>query len=170
MPTKSVKSKKTTISMDKVNCGRKVNIETELQKLKTLQAQRKQLDAQIQGILKKADEPVKQDDICTRRRNVLFVDFDEYGNRLSKDENYYLTNEMSIIADTSFDSEHECESYFDEAETIDDALARMDSIIKIAKDFKEKLLEAQKHGCDRLIDSHYCKPEDFEFIDEVTKD
>lgn len=167
MPTSKHKittnSKKTTVPLKKVNCGQKGEVESDLQRLKMLVAQHNQIKAQIFEILKKADKPVDQDEFCTRRRNVLFVNFSEYGTKMNQKEGYSINNGLYAEPYKVFDSEHEGEIYFEYDETIDNAIARMDSIINVANDFKKRLKEAQDHGCDRLIDKNYCSETDFEF-------
>lgn len=161
----TTKSKKTTIPLKKVNCGQKSEAEVDWQKLKVLTAQQKQIKAQILEILKKADKPVVQDEFCTRRRNVLFVDFAEYATKMYQKEGYTIGDGLHAEPHHSFDSEHDGEVYFGDDETIDNAIARMDSIINVANDFKKRLQEAQNHGCERLIDKNYCSETDFEFRD-----
>lgn len=161
----TTKSKKTTIPLKKVNCGQKGEVELDWQKLKVLTAQQKQIKAQIMAIWKKADKPVVQDEFCTRRRNVLFVDFAEYATKMFQKEGYTMNNSLTVEPHHLFDSEHDGEVYFDEDETIDNAIARMDSIINVANDFKKRLQEAQDHGCERLIDKNYSSETDFEFKD-----
>jgi predicted DNA binding protein len=161
----TTKSKKTTIPLKKVNCGQKGEVELDWQKLKVLTAQQKQIKAQILAIWKKADKPVVQDEFCTRRRNVLFVDFAEYATKMNQKEGYSISNGLYADPYKGFDSEHDSVVYFDDDETIDNAIARMDSIINVANDFKKRLQEAQDHGCERLIDKNYCSETDFEFQD-----
>lgn len=161
----TTKTKKTTIPLKKVNCGQKGEVESDLQRLKTLTAQQKQIKAQILEILLKADKPVAQDEFCTRRRNVLFVDFAEYGNKMNQQEGYSIDDGLRAEPYHAFDAAHDGEIYFDDDETIDNAIARMDSIINVANDFKKRLKEAQDHGCERLIDKNYCSENIFEFVE-----
>lgn len=158
-------TKKTTIPLKKVNCSQKGEVESDLQRLKMLTAQHKQIKAQILEILKKADKPVAQDEFCTRRRNVLFVDFAEYETKMYQKEGYTIDDGLRVEPHHAFDSDHDGEVYFDDDETIDNAIARMDSIINVANDFKKRLKEAQDHGCERLIDKNYCSENDFEFME-----
>lgn len=164
MPTK----KKTTVSKKNVN---KENVKgvrdqhlQDLQELKALTAKRDSLNAQIQEILKKADTPTSQDNFGTRRRNILFFNFNTYENEQT-DNRYWLSNDLAIKPYSSFDSEHDSESCFCEEDTVDDAIDRMERIIKIATDFKSRLTVAKENGCERLIDTDYCKPEEFNFND-----
>lgn len=169
MPTSkhkiTTKTKKTSIPLKKVNCGQKCEVESDLQRLKMLTAQQKQIKAQILEILKKADKPVEQDEFCTRRRNVLFFDFAEYSTKMNQKEGYAIDDRLCVESYHAFDAEHEGEVYFEDDETIDNAIARMDSIINVANDFKKRLKEAQDHGCERLIDKNYCSENDFEFME-----
>lgn len=146
-----------------------VALKESLQQIGRLKAQRKQIDNQINNLLKTADGIIDLGDGFFQRRNVVFVDFDKFEDATKNDSGVSIDENLDIVGD-GFPS-NECSlSDLDEHNTIDAAVKSMDDIISVINQFKDRLKQAKENGCDYLVDYDYTKPENFDFEDEEEED
>lgn len=146
-----------------------VDLKDSLQQLGRLKAQRKQLDNQINKLLKTADGVINLGDGFFQRRNVVFVDFDKFEDATKNDSEVSIDENLDILG-SGFPTNESALSDLDERNTIDAAVKHMDDIISMINQFKDELKRAKENGCDYLIDYNYSKPEDFNFEDEDDDD
>ena len=146
-----------------------VDMKASLQEIGRLKSQRKQLDNQINKLLKTADGIINLGDGFFQRRNVLFVDFDKFEDATKKDSEVSIDENLDIVG-SGFPSNEDTMSNLDERNTIDAAVKHMDDIISVINQFKDGLKRAKENGCDYLIDYNYTKPEDFDFDNDEDDD
>lgn len=146
-----------------------VDMKDSLQQIGRLKAQRKQLDNQINKLLKTADNIINLGDGFFQRRNVVFVDFNKFDDATKNDSEVSLDENLDIVG-SGFPSNEDTLSNLDEHNTIDTALKNLDDIISVINLFKDELKRAKENGCDYLIDYNYTKPEDFDFEDDENND
>lgn len=146
-----------------------VDMKDSLQQIGRLKAQRKQLDNQINKLLKTADNIINLGDGFFQRRNVVFVDFNKFDDTTKNDSEVSLDENLDIVG-SGFPSNEDTLSNLDERNTIDTALKNLEDIISVINLFKDELKRAKENGCDYLIDYNYTKPEDFDFEDDEDND
>lgn len=140
-----------------------------LQQIGRLKAQRKQLDNQINKLLKTADNIINLGDGFFQRRNVVFVDFNKFDDAAKNDSEVSIDENLDIVGN-GFPSNEDTLSNLDERNTIDTALKNLEDVISVINLFKDELKRAKENGCDYLIDYNYTKPEDFDFEDDEDND
>lgn len=142
-----------------------------LMELGRLRAQRKQLDNQINKILKDTDDPVDLGDGFFQRRNILFVDFSEFGEVCSKNDlDVSIDENLDISHDTSFPSSCSEINELDEDATIDAAIKYLDNTVAMLNMFRANLDRAKDSGCEYLVDYGCTEPKDFDFNDDDDDD
>lgn len=141
------------------------DIKDSLHEIGRLKAQRKQLDNQINKLLKTADGIINLGDGFFQRRNVVFVNFDEFEDITKNDSEVSLDEDLNI-AGTGFPTSECAISSLDESNTIEAAIKHLDDSISVINLFKDRLKRAKENGCDYLVDYDYTKPEDFDFDDK----
>lgn len=146
-----------------------VDLKASLQEIGRLKSQRKQLDNQINKLLKTADGIINLGDGFFQRRNVLFVDFSKFEDAAKNDSEVSIDENLDIVG-SGFPSNEDTMSNLDERNTIDTALKNLDDIISVINQFKDGLKRAKENGCDYLIDYGYTKPEDFDFDNDEDND
>ena len=146
-----------------------VDMKDSLQQIGRLKAQRKQLDNQINKLLKTADNIINLGDGFFQRRNVVFVDFNKFDDTAKNDSEVSIDENLDIVG-SGFPSNEDTLSNLDERNTIDAALKNLEDIISVINLFKDELKRAKENGCDYLIDYNYMKPEDFDFEDDENND
>ena len=146
-----------------------VDLKDSLQQIGRLKAQRKQLDNQINKLLKTADSVINLGDGFFQRRNVAFVDFNKFEEATKNDSEVSIDENLDIVG-SGFPSNEDTLSNLDERNTIDTALKNLDDIISVINLFKDELKRAKENGCDYLIDYNYTKPEEFDFEDDEDND
>lgn len=146
-----------------------VDLKASLQEIGRLKSQRKQLDNQINKLLKTADGIINLGDGFFQRRNVVFVDFSKFEDASKNDSEVSIDENLDIVG-SGFPSNEDTMSNLDERNTIDTALKNLDDIISVINQFKAELKRAKENGCDYLIAYDYTKPEDFDFEDDGDND
>lgn len=146
-----------------------VDMKDSLQQIGRLKAQRKQLDNQINKLLKTADNIINLGDGFFQRRNVVFVDFNKFDDAAKNDSEVSIDENLDIVGN-GFPSNEDTLSNLDERNTIDTALKNLEDVISVINLFKDELKRAKENGCDYLIDYNYTKPEDFDFEDDEDND
>ena len=146
-----------------------VDLKDSLQQIGRLKAQRKQLDNQINKLLKTADSIINLGDGFFQRRNVVFVDFNKFYEATKNDSEVSIDESLDIVGN-GFPSNEDTLSNLDERNTIDTALKNLEDVISVVNLFKDELKRAKENGCDYLIDYNYTKPEDFDFEDDEDND
>lgn len=157
MPTKNTvrNSKKTTKSTVKSN----------MDKLNALLAQKKVIDSNIEELTKLVDVPSELGTCMVQRRNILFINFEDYMSKVGKDL-IYLNNEFDFCSKEPVESK--CNGNYDcnHLNLIDKAIEITAQIALAASDLLKKLNEAKDNGCEYVVDSDYTLPESFDFHKE----
>lgn len=146
-----------------------VDLKDSLQQIGRLKAQRKQLDNQINKLLKTADNVINLGDGFFQRRNVVFVDFTKFEDASKNDSEVSIDENLDILG-SGFPTNECTLSNLDERNTIEAAVKHLDDIVSVINQFKDGLKRAKENGCDYLIDCDYSKPEDFDFEDDEDND
>lgn len=142
-----------------------------LLELGRLRAQRKQLDNQINKILKDADDTFDLGDGFFQRRNILFVDFSEFEKVCSKNNlDVSINEDFDITHDSSFPSSSSSVDELDEDVTIDAAIKYLDNTVAMLNMFRANLDRAKDSGCEYLVDYGCTEPNDFDFKDDEDED
>lgn len=157
MPTKNTvrNSKKTTKSTVKSN----------MDKLNALLAQKKVIDSNIEELTKLVDVPSELGTCMVQRRNILFINFEDYMSKVGKDL-IFLNNEFDFCSKEPVESK--CNGNYDcnHLNLIDKAIEITAQIALAASDLLKKLNEAKDNGCEYVVDSDYTLPESFDFHKE----
>lgn len=157
MPTKNTvrNSKKTA----------KPTIKSNMDKLNALLAQKKVIDSNIEELTKLVDVPSELGTCMVQRRNILFINFEDYMSKVGKDL-IFLNNEFDFCSKEPVESK--CNGNYDcnHLNLIDKAIEITAQIALAASDLLKKLNEAKDNGCEYVVDSDYTLPESFDFHKE----
>lgn len=160
MPTKNTvrNSKKTTKTT-------KPTIKSNMDKLNALLAQKKVINSNIEELTKLVDVPSELGTCMVQRRNILFINFEDYMSKVGKDL-IYLNNEFDFCSREPVESK--CNGNYDcnHLNLIDKAIEITAQIALAASDLLKKLDEAKDNGCEYVVDSDYTLPENFDFHEE----
>ena len=158
MPTKNTvrNSKKTA----------KPTIKTNMDKLNALLAQKKVIDSNIEELTKLVDVPSVLGPCMVQRRNVLFINFEDYMSKMNGKDAIYLNNEFDFCSKVSVESKCNGNYDFTQLNHIDKAIEITGQIAAAASDLLKKLNEAKDNGCEYVVDSDYTAPENFDFHDD----
>ena len=157
MPTKNTvrNSKKTA----------KPTIKSNMDKLNALLAQKKVIDSNIEELTKLVDVPSELGTCMVQRRNILFINFEDYMSKVGKDL-IFLNNEFDFCSKEPVESK--CNGNYDcnHLNLIDKAIEITAQIALAASDLLKKLNEAKDNGCEYVVDSDYTLPESFDLHKE----
>lgn len=161
MPTKNTVRNSTKIAKNSTKTAMKSNID----KLNALLAQKKVIDNNIEELTKLIDVPSELGTCMVQRRNILFINFENYMSKAGKDL-IYLNNEFDFCSKEPVESK--CNGNYDcnHLNLIDKAIEITGQIAVAASDLLKKLNEAKSNGCEYVVDSDYTLPENFDFHNE----
>lgn len=160
MPTKN-----TVRNSKKIAKTAKSTVKSNMDKLNALLAQKKVIDSNIEELTKLVDVPSELGTCMVQRRNILFINFEDYMSKVGKDL-IFLNNEFDFCSREPVESK--CNGNYDcnHLNLIDRAIEITAQIALAASDLLKKLNEAKDNGCEYVVDSDYTLPENFDFHEE----
>lgn len=160
MPTKN-----TVRNSKKIAKTAKSTVKSNMDKLNALLAQKKVIDSNIEELTKLVDVPSELGTCMVQRRNILFINFEDYMSKVGKDL-IFLNNEFDFCSKEPVESK--CNGNYDcnHLNLIDKAIEITAQIALAASDLLKKLNEAKDNGCEYVVDSDYTLPESFDFHEE----
>lgn len=160
MPTKN-----TVRNSKKIAKTAKSTVKSNMDKLNALLAQKKVIDSNIEELTKLVDVPSELGTCMVQRRNILFINFEDYMSKVGKDL-IFLNNEFDFCSKEPVESK--CNGNYDcnHLNLIDKAIEITAQIALAASDLLKKLNEAKDNGCEYVVDSDYTLPENFDFHEE----
>lgn len=161
MPTKN-----TVRNSKKIAKTAKSTVKSNMDKLNALLAQKKVIDSNIEELTKLIDVPSVIGTCMVQRRNILFINFEDYMSKMKGKDAIYLNNEFDFCSKEPVESK--CNGNYDcnQLNHIDKAIEVTAQIALAASDLLKKLDEAKDNGCEYVVDSDYTLPENFEFHDD----
>lgn len=144
----------------------KTTAKSNIDKLNALLAQKKVIDSNIKELTKLIDVPSVLGTCMVQRRNVLFINFEDYMSKMKGKDAIYINNEFDFCSKEPVESK--CNGNYDcnHLNLIDKAIEITEQIALAASDLLKKLNEAKANGCDYVVDADYTLPENFEFHDD----